>query len=217
MKISDINQDLDTFVQKILSGDIQVGVVVRQTELCEILEISKTPLRELLVLLRELELIEVKPRAGFKVLYPDIEFMRENMQLRVILENHAIGAFNEIVTDEWIEVQIREHEKALRDLENAGELQALNESIFELDRNFHRVIVAALENSAVSKAHEYTQIKLQIARQVHLRTPPRKTNMVAMQDHLTILAALKTHNLDDIRAALEVHFTQSARNTLVGY
>lgn len=217
MKISDINQDLDSFIQKILSEDIKVGVVVRQAELCEILGISKTPLRELLVLLTELELIEVKPRAGFKVLYPDIKFMRENMQLRVILENHAIETFNEVVTNAWIKDQVRAHEKALYDLEHVDDPASLNESFFELDREFHRTIVAALKNSAVSKAHEYTQIKLQIARQVHRRIPPRKTNMNAMQDHLSILAALATHNLPHIRKALDAHFTQSARNTLVGY
>ena len=217
MKISDINQDLDSFIQKILSEDIKVGVVIRQAELCEILEISKTPLRELLVLLTELEFIEVKPRAGFKVLYPDIEFMRDNMQLRVILENHAIETFSEVVTDDWIKVQVAEHEKALTDLEHVNDPTSLNASIFELDREFHRTIVGSLKNSAVSKAHEYTQIKLQIARQVHRRIPPRKTNMNAMQDHLAILAALATHDLTRVRAALDAHFTQSARNTLVGY
>ena len=217
MKISDINQDLDSFIQKILSEDIKVGGVVRQAELCEILEISKTPLRELLVLLTELELIEVKPRAGFKILYPDIEFMRDNMQLRVILENHAIETFNEIVTNGWIEEQVVAHERALKELEVIDDPTSLNESIFELDREFHRTIVAALKNSAVSKAHEYTQIKLQIARQVHRRIPPRKINMNAMQDHLNILAALATHDLTRVRAALDAHFTQSIRNTLVGY
>ena len=145
MKISDINQDLDTFVRKVLEDDIAPGAVIRQAELSEKLGVSTTPLRELLVLLRELDLIEVKPRAGFKVLYPDIEFMRENMQLRVIMENHAIETFNEVVSNAWIEDQVSMHEKALLDLENVGDkqLQTLDESIFELDRGFHRTIVAA--------------------------------------------------------------------------
>ena len=90
MKIARNKNHLDTFVKAILSGDITLGGVIRQNELCEILDMSLSPLRELLVLLEELDLIEVKARSGFKIIYPDIDFMRENMQFRVIIETHAI-------------------------------------------------------------------------------------------------------------------------------
>ena len=102
-------------------------------------------------------------------------------------------------------------------LEEADDLKELNDYIVEFDRGFHRTIVAALDNKAVTKAHEYIQTKLRIARLVHRRVPPRKTNLIAMQDHLAILEALTTGDLDKVRAALDAHFVQSVRNTLVGY
>lgn len=217
MKIADEKYNLDTFVQSILNENIKVGAVMRQAELCEVLGISLSPLRDLLVLLEELELIEVKPRSGFKVIYPDIDFMRENMQFRIILEKHAIEAFVEIVTTDWIKEQISIHEKAIKDLEDTDDPTTLNENILELDRQFHRTIVGSLENRAITKAHEYTQTKLQIARQVHRRVPPKKTNMIAMRDHLNILAALETQELARVHTALDEHFNTSIRNTLVGY
>ena len=116
MKIAQNKNHLDTFVKAILSGDITLGDVIRQNELCEILGLSLSPLRELLVLLEELDLIEVKARSGFKIIYPDIDFMRENMQFRVIIETHAIETFVDNVSDDWIDGQTLEHQKAVRDL-----------------------------------------------------------------------------------------------------
>ncbi|MDB2384173.1 GntR family transcriptional regulator [bacterium] len=217
MKITQKAQDLETFVQAILSEKLKVGEVIRQSELCDILETSMSPLRELLVLLEELELVEVKPRAGFRIIYPDIEFMRENMQFRILIENHAIGTFIEGVTDPWINEQIRQHKDALTILETAEDLTEYNDVIVEFDRSFHRTIVASLKNRAMSKAHEYTQTKLRIARRVHRRIPPRKININAMKEHLAILEALKSGDFETVRSLLDAHFTGSIRNTLVGF
>ena len=174
MKIARNKNHLDTFVKAILSGDITLGEVIRQNELCEILGLSLSPLRELLVLLEELDLIEVKARSGFKIIYPDIDFMRENMQFRVIIETHAIETFIESVSDDWIEEQTLKHQKAVSELTDTKDLTTLNEYILELDRSFHRTIVATLNNRAVAKAHEYAQTKLRIARQVHRASLPEK-------------------------------------------
>jgi DNA-binding GntR family transcriptional regulator len=217
MKITQKAQDLESFVQAILCEKIKVGEVVRQAELCEILGTSMSPLRELLVLLEELDLVEVKPRAGFRIIYPDLDFMRENMQFRVMIENHAVAFFLDVVTDDWIEDQIVRHKEALRGLETTEDLTKHNAFILDFDRDFHQTIVASMKNKAIAKAHEYTQTKLRIARQVHRRVPPRKTNVIAMQDHLTILDALRTRDLEAVQKALDAHFTTSARNTLVGY
>ncbi|MEP1588869.1 MAG: GntR family transcriptional regulator [Tateyamaria sp.] len=217
MKISQKSKGLDSFVQAVLRQDIQVGEVLRRTELCEKLEISMSPLRELLVLLEELELVEVKPRAGFKIIYPSLDFMSENMRFRVMIENSAIEAFAGNVRPDWINDQLIKHKDAIAGLEEAEDLQEWNDYIVDFDRAFHRTIVAALDNKAVTKAHEYIQTKLRIARLVHRRVPPRKTNLIAMQDHLAILDALKTGDLGNVRTALDAHFVQSVRNTLVGY
>lgn len=217
MKITDKAQDLENFIQAILNEKIKVGEVVRQRDLCDTLGTSLSPLRELLVLLEELELVEVKPRSGYKVIYPDIEFMRENMQFRVMIEKHAIEPFIEDVSDDWIEAQLTKHRDVIHQIDTTEDSTTLNASIVDFDRAFHRTIVAALKNKAISKAHEYTQTKLRIARQVHRRIPPRKTNRNAMLEHMAILEVLKRRNVAEVTKALDAHFTGSIRNTLVGY
>lgn len=217
MKIKQKSKDLDTFVQAILSGKLKVGEIVRQSELCQILETSISPLRDTLVLLEELDLIEVKARAGIKVIYPDLEFMRDNMQFRILIEKGAIEIFAQVVSDDWIETQIKEHQDTLQMLEKSQNSEEHNAFVLDFDRAFHRTIVSAMKNTAITKAHEHIQTKLRIARQVHRRVPPKQINIRVMHDHLAILNALKARNLDQIHKALDEHFTASSHNTLVGY
>tara|TARA_B100000929_G_scaffold94180_1_gene73874 strand:- start:4670 stop:5323 length:654 start_codon:yes stop_codon:yes gene_type:complete len=217
MKITDKVQDLENFVQAILSEKIMVGDVIKQSELCDILGISLSPLRELLVLLEELNLVQVKPRSGYKIIYPDVDFMRENMQFRIMIEKNAVESFLNEVTDSWIENQIEIHKEALSTLQNTDDLEAHNSKIIEIDQAFHREIVKALKNKAISKAHEYAQIKLRIARRVHRRFPPVKTNKNALEQHINILEIIKSRDASSVISSLDAHFALSIHNTLVGY
>lgn len=217
MKIKHKNKDLDIFTQAILSGKLKVGEIIRQRELCEVLGTSMSPLRETLVLLEELDLIEIKARAGIKVIYPDLDFMRDNLQFRIMIEKNAIEVFARDISDAWIDDQIQEHTRLLQALETEKDLTEYNANVLSLDRVFHQKIVASLKNATITKTHEHIQTKLQIARQVHRRIPPRQINISVMHDHLLILHALKDRDLKRIHNALDAHFTMSSHNTLVGY
>ncbi|MBK8084216.1 MAG: GntR family transcriptional regulator [Devosia sp.] len=64
------------------SGRLEAGMVVTQNELCDLLGLSLSPLRETLVLLEEFGLVEIKPRTGIRIVYPEVAFIRENYQFR---------------------------------------------------------------------------------------------------------------------------------------
>ena len=217
MKLTQKSQDLNAFVDAVLTNKIEVGQIITQSELCAVLGMSMSPLRELLVLLEELELVESRHRSGFQIIYPDLDFMSENMQFRIMIEKYALDAFLETVESDWIAEQVRLHEQAIEKLEHAEDLRELNAYILDFDRDFHRFIVGALQNKAITKAHEYAQTKLRIARQVHRRVPPRKTNLIAKEDHLKILGAVQTRDAKAAAQALDEHFEHSIRNTMVGY
>ena len=100
---------------------------------------------------------------------------------------------------------------------NTDDLEAHNSKIIEIDQAFHREIVKALKNKAISKAHEYAQIKLRIARRVHGRFPPVKTNKNALEQHINILEIIKSRDASSVISSLDAHFALSIHNTLVGY
>src|SRR5882724_11573257 len=58
--------------QALRDGTLQAGMTVTQSELCDLLKVSLSPLRETLVLLEEFGLVDIKPRAGIAIIYPDV-------------------------------------------------------------------------------------------------------------------------------------------------
>src|SRR6478735_97224 len=104
--MSDVRQDNEgyrRFREAMQSGKLQAGMVVTQNELCDLLGLSLSPLRDTLVLLEEFGLVEIKPRTGIRIVYPEIAFIRENFQFRIMIEDYALRSFGNTVTEAWLE------------------------------------------------------------------------------------------------------------------
>ena len=77
--------------QRILSGQLQGGQRLLQSELATKLEVSTTPVREALRDLTNAGLVDFDPHRGAVVHEPDRKEMEEIYELRLILEPLAIG------------------------------------------------------------------------------------------------------------------------------
>ena len=84
------NEGYRRFREALQSGKLEAGMVVTQHDLCELLGLSLSPLRETLVLLEEFGLVEIKPRTGIRIVYPEVAFIRENYQFRIMIEVYAL-------------------------------------------------------------------------------------------------------------------------------
>jgi DNA-binding GntR family transcriptional regulator len=203
------------FRQAMQEGRLQPGMVVTQNELCTILGISLTPLREALVLLEEFGLVDVKPRAGIRVVYPEVAFIRENYQFRSVIELHAIRAFLPRAGGQWL-AEMRARHGDLRDAASkAGVAADLNRSFTALDSDMHASFVAALENRAISAVYARIMDNINLARQVHDRTALSTRVLDSLREHLSILDSIEKGDAEGAVSNLELHFRASAYRTIV--
>jgi DNA-binding GntR family transcriptional regulator len=203
------------FRQAMQEGRLQPGMIVTQNELCTILGISLTPLRETLVLLEEFGLVEVKPRAGIQIVYPEVAFIRENYQFRSVIELHAIRAFLPRADRQWL-ADMRTRHKELRDVASSETTAPdLNSTFMTLDSDMHVSFVEALENRAISAVYARIMDNINLARQVHDRTVVRTRVLDTLGEHLTILDSIERGDADGAVANLELHFRASAYRTVV--
>lgn len=203
------------FRQAMQEGRLRPGMIVTQNELCTILGISLTPLRETLVLLEEFGLVEVKRRAGIQIVYPEVAFIRENFQFRSVIELQAIRAFLPRISREWL-VEMRVRHQGVMDAASTDMAAAdLNSSFVTLDSGMHVSFVAALENRAISAVYARIMENINLARQVHDRTEVRTRVIDSLREHLTILDSLEKGDADGAAASLEAHFRASAYRTIV--
>jgi len=194
-------------------GDLQPGMVLTQSDLCQALGMSLSPLRETLVLLQSFGLVEVKPRTGIQIVYPDVAFIRENFQFRIMIEVHALRIFAQTDIAAWLAAMIAAHDQSTRDLSDSANVEAATARFVAIDRRCHADIVGVLRNEAISGTHRRLQENIGMARLTHKRTPFRQQLLDTVQEHRAMLVALAAGDIDSAVAALEAHFRASTHRT----
>ena len=214
--MSDIRQDNEgyrRFRAAMQEGKLQPGMVVTQNELCDLLGLSLSPLRETLVLLEEFGLVEIKPRTGIRIVYPEVAFIRENYQFRIMIEVFALRGFGNTVTEAWLENMRESHEECRRSLTDGGPFQDEQLRFLSLDMRFHREIVDALDNRAILDTHNRLQENIRMAQQVHRRPGFRGALLETVDEHIKVIDALENHDVEAAVAAMEAHFRASTHRT----
>jgi len=201
------------FREAMQSGKLQPGMVVTQNYLCDLLGLSLSPLRETLVLLEEFGLVEIKPRTGIRIVYPEVAFIRENYQFRIMIELHAIRAFADGVSDQWLAEMRDRHSKGRAELEMGGASEEIVARIIELDRKMHRDFVEALDNRAIFATHTRLQENIGMVRRVHQRSIFRTQLIDTVDEHMHVIDALGERNVGAAVEALEAHFRASTHRT----
>lgn len=207
------NEGYRRFRTAMNDGTLEAGMVVTQSELCDLLGLSLSPLRETLVLLEEFGLVEIKPRAGIKVIYPEVAFIRENCQFRIMIEIFALRSFGDTVTDEWLAGMRRNHEECRARLTDGSPFEAANMPFLEIDGHFHQEIVASLGNRAILETHERLLENIRMAQRVHRRPGFRGYLVDTVDEHMRVIAALEQRDTAGAIAAMEAHFRASTHRT----
>jgi len=119
--------------EAIISGFYSPGQRLYEKELCELTGVSRTSIREALRQLEAEGIIKMLPSRGPCVAKLTLDEVRENYEVRMILESHAFRMFAERAT----EGQIREIDELLKNLErgyaarNSGDIVRLKDQFYE--------------------------------------------------------------------------------------
>jgi len=194
-------------------GDLQPGMNMTQSDLCRILGLSLTPLRETLVLLQAYGLVDIKPRTGIHIVYPDVAFIRENFQFRIMIEINALRIFAQTDLTDWLAMMFAAHELSTRELSDAGNIDAAIARFIATDRRFHADMVGVLGNHAISGTHGRLQENIGMARLTYKRTPFRQQLLDTVEEHRRVLNGLAAADTDRAVEALEAHFRASTHRT----
>ena len=207
------DEGYERFLRALFDHKITLGSTVTQTDLCNILDISVTPLRECLVLLEEYGLVEVRPRSGVRVVYPDASFFRENMQFRSIIETNALPSFVEKSDINFLESLRRSHEDCLNRISTTEDPESIALEFIVLDRTLHTEIVKALHNRSISAAHLRLQDNLHLSKLVHVQLTYRDNTFDTIEEHLLLINAAIKRDMEATNAALKSHLRASTHRT----
>lgn len=183
-----------------------VGEFVTEEEVAASVGISRTPVREALLRLEAEELLQLVPNKGAFI--PPISFreMQEAMEIRELLE---IFAAEKLL---HLNIDIADTLEELADQQRmlGGDETAVDRSL-ELDLDFHTTMVGAAGQRVLASIYQSLRARqLRMAHSVVTRATHASNQIVrAADEHIAIVKALRSGNIDEIRAAIHAHCQQA--------
>lgn len=174
----------------IIEGYFKPNDHITEASLTEQLGVSRTPLREALILLEQEGLITIQRHRGCFVRAFTVTDVREIFSMRTTLENFAAELIINTVQDSDFDALaslIAEHEGCIA----RGDFRRLRRA----DMAFHRYLIARSDHRLLLR--NWTAIVAQIAALLYLRAEhfPDYQESLAVEDHWAIIAAYRARDL----------------------
>ncbi|ACA18407.1 transcriptional regulator, GntR family [Methylobacterium sp. 4-46] len=184
----------------ILLNRLRPGEALNEPDLARRLGISRTPIREALKLLAGEGLVTLRRNRAALVSRLDPAGLVPLFELEAALESYGAGLAAERMSEGDLArlARLQEAMEALREDRDA---------YVRLNRQAHRLIVAAARSPAVAEAHERAFVRLERARNLALDTGGRLDESLA--EHRAILAALRARDAEAARLLMARHVART--------
>ena len=199
-------QAYEQIKKAILGGQLSPGQVLVEAQLSQDLGLSRTPLREALVLLEREQLIEMIPYKGTFVTGLTVREAREVFQVRAVLEPLAIRLAIDRIPAAELAAVAEQHLAAAAHVDFAT-LARDNHALHDLILRYaDNTTLRQLINSFIEKIHRYQAVAdVQISQE----------DMCAeFQEHFAILQALQARDAAAAQDKLQQHLSNSARRVM---
>lgn len=206
-------QAYDRFQQQLLAARIRPGQFVSQRELAALTGLPLGAIREVIPRLEAEGLLRTVPQRGLQIANVDVRLVRNAFQLRAILEKEAAAQFAATATDAQLDALEAAHRDVLARAAR-GVTPALLDAAQAVDWGLHDTMVDALGNEIVSAIYRVNSLRIRLIRLDRV-TLTAESLQPAMDEHLALIAALRTRDPQRAVAAIDAHLTH-ARNRALG-
>ena len=181
--------------------DFVPGDVIRKSEVCERLGVSRSPVSEALSKLANEGLVDVIPQSATRVTKLSMESIHEETFLREALEVAAVARAVDLFTEE----QLAKLQRNIRMQTMVVEDNDLIE-FHRYDEEFHALIIASTGLTRLTSTIESLSLQVQRARQLLLPEPGRALDTVS--EHQAILDAIRNRDSAGAQDAMRAHLSQ---------
>ena len=185
----------------ILSLAYEPGQIIRKRDICEQLDISRSPVSEAVTRLVADGLVDVIPQAGTFVARFSMADIQEGAFLREALEIAAVELVAKTITDDQVKALQRNllvQQAFVDDLDVQG--------FYQLDSEMHNLILSFTNYRRLAVMAQTSWLQVNRARQLILPNPHRVAETLA--EHKAIVSALKARDPKAARQATKKHLGQ---------
>lgn len=196
---------------RILQGDVPVGIRLGEERIAERLGVSRTPVREALLRLDAEGFLERHPEGGFRVRPPSAQQMRDRYEIRRALEGFAVRrtavdlpAARSGRTARSLVEDLREEWRVID-----AEVTGPDAEFVLLDEDFHVRLAEASGNAELAGELRRLNERIRPVRSHDFVTEGRI--VATVEEHLAVLDAVLAGRPAEAAVLLEEHIVQSQR------
>lgn len=201
---------LETIRNAIVNQDLPSGSRVTEAGLARQLDVSKTPVREALLQLREVGLIEPDERRGGRIVRVSRDVIREAYEVREALEVFAARAVAERADDASVAAIYEIASRSLR-AARAGD----DDEYEAADGEFHRTLAAEAGNSRLEVAINHSLMLVSALRRRDV--PATESRVECARSHLRVARAIRRRDTDSAGNEIARHIRFVGRLVLAAY
>lgn len=184
----------------IINLDLIPGSMLSENELSAEMNLSRTPVREALIELSRVKIVEVYPQKGSAVAFVDYELVEEARFMRDVLEGAVVELACKMASD--------------KDIENLKENVRLQEfymenrspkKLLELDNEFHRILFHITSKDQVYHLMDSITIHFDRIRSMSLTVVK---DLKTISDHKEIVEAIALKDPDTAKKLMEKHLSR---------
>ena len=198
-------QALSALRTAITSGELAPGRHLVETELSEMLQISRGTLREALRQLEQEGLLSAGPRGRLSVRHLDAKEIRDIFSVRAALESLAARTLCELPDRDYVISLLRAAIGAME----AATHGTLEERI-ETDMDFHRTMCRLTGNETL--LHTWESLEGSIRMSIMFAGVDKGVKNMSVDRHHEIVAAIETGDASLARNTIRDHMDQAADN-----
>lgn len=197
-------QTYEAIRSAILSGELAAGDRLIETQLAEMLQVSRTPVREALRQLQRENLVAAEDQGGLRVALLSIHDAIHLYHCRIALEQESVAQACQQATI----AQLQQIELAVQQAETAIEPHSLTSyQLLHLDYQFHRLLAESAGNPWLVSLLDQVFDKMALLR---LRTLQQNPQVLEIRsEHRRIYEAVADRDPETAIAAIKTHLTAS--------
>jgi len=199
-----VNQTYKTLFDRVIHNAYPASTRLKEDELAEEFNVSRTPIREALRLLQQDGLVEILPNRGAWVYGFTIDDLEDIYEIRKVLEVLALDFAVPSMSINGL-VELRESIEAVRDSSDAAQHA-------ELDAKLHAYIIESSHRRRIIAMLNSLLHLMQTFRELGFRDS--QVQQSTIDEHLELIDALSVRDTKLAKEVLSRHITNSKNRVL---
>ncbi|MDE0531444.1 MAG: GntR family transcriptional regulator [Albidovulum sp.] len=204
------------FKEALFSGRIKPGDFLSQREICKLVDVPLSPVREALKSLETEGIATLYPKRGIRIIQIDQRDFAKAIEARKVIEGEAVSRFASHAPMEQIDEidrQTLDFARKFKALDGLPDGQFAEKN--RVDLLLHDSMMAFLDNPMLTVAFQQATEHVRIFR-LNIAANQSFFELPAINEHLMILKALKERDAEAARALLETHLDGTFRRAIPG-